>query len=185
MKKQIDLKLIAIITGIVFAVIVLFVAIFAGANNKAVSLEEQISSADSQVNVLEKRRMDLIFNLVDTVQAAADYEQETLTKLTEARALATSGNSAGAAASLIAIAENYPELKANENYLKLMDELSITENGIAQARKNYNEQVKAYNKHIRSFPNSLFLGMMGYEPVEAIYTDFDVPEDAPSGLFKD
>lgn len=183
MKKQVDIKFVGIIAAIIIAVILLCVAIFAGANNKAISLEEQISSASSQVNVLEKRRVDLLYNLVDTVKAASDYEKETLTALTEARAKATNGDTDGASASLIAIAENYPELKANENYVNLMDELAITENGIAQARKNYNEQVKAYNKHIRSFPNSLFLGMMGYEPIEATYTDFDVSEDAPTDLF--
>ena len=86
---------------------------------------------------------------------------------------------------LNAVSEQYPELKANENYQQLMTELAMTENSIAQYRNNYNEQVKAYNKFVRQFPNSIILGIMGYAPIETQYTDYDAPEDAPTDLFGD
>ena len=95
--------------------------------------------------------------MVDAVQEYQDYEGNTYQKVTEARAQASSGNVDAAKTTLNAVAENYPELKANENYKQLMNELAITENKIAQIRNNYNEQVKSYNKFIRQFPNNIFL----------------------------
>lgn len=85
--------------------------------------------------------------------------------------------------SINAVAEAYPELKANENYQQLMNELAMTENQIAQYRNNYNEQVRAYNKMIRSFPNNVILSILGYERIETIYTDYGAPVDAPQNLF--
>ena len=84
-----------------------------------------------------------------------------------------------------AVAEAYPELKASENYKQLMTELALTENQIAQYRQNYNEQVRAYNRAVRSFPNNLILGMMGYEKIDSVYTDYQAPTDAPQNLFGD
>ena len=167
-----------IVAGIVLAAIALAVVMVAGINNRAISLEEQISGAEAQISVAEKRRVDLIYNLVDTVTAYQEYEGETMLAITEARAAAQAGN-----AVLNAVSEQYPELKANENYQQLMTELAMTENSIAQYRNNYNEQVKAYNKFVRQFPNNIILGIMGYAPVETQYTDYDAPEDAPSDLF--
>lgn len=172
-----------IILGIILAVILLFVCIFAGANNKAVFLEEQINGAQANINVAEKRRVDLVYNLVDAVQAYQDYEGKTLEAITEARTSADSGNIEEAKLSINAVAEAYPELKANENYQQLMNELAMTENQIAQYRNNYNEQVRAYNKMIRSFPNNIILSILGYEKVEVVYTDYDAPVDAPQNLF--
>lgn len=156
---------------------------FAGTNNKAVFLEEQINGAQANINVAEKRRVDLVYNLVDAVQAYQDYEGKTLEAITEARTSADSGNIEEAKLSINAVAEAYPELKANENYQQLMNELAMTENQIAQYRSNYNEQVRAYNKMIRSFPNNIILSILGYEKVEVVYTDYDAPVDAPQKLF--
>lgn len=172
-----------IILGIILAVILLFVCIFAGTNNKAVFLEEQINGAQANINVAEKRRVDLVYNLVDAVQAYQDYEGKTLEAITEARTSADSGNIEEAKLSINAVAEAYPELKANENYQQLMNELAMTENQIAQYRSNYNEQVRAYNKMIRSFPNNIILSILGYEKVEVVYTDYNAPVDAPQKLF--
>lgn len=185
MKKSIDWKFVGIIAAAVLGIIILCVAVFAGANNRAIDLEEQVKASASQVKVLEKRRSDLLQNLVDTVQAASDYESSTLIRLTEARSMAQAGNNDEATTVLQAVAEAYPTLEANQDYLALMDELSLTENGIAQARKNFNEQVRAYNKHIRKFPNNIFLGFIGYEPIDAEYLEFNVSEDAPTNLFGD
>ena len=172
-----------IIVGIVLAVILLIVGIFAGANNKAVFLEEQINGAQANINVAEKRRVDLVYNLVDAVQAYQDYEGKTLEAITAARSSVSNGDIDEANVSINAVAEAYPELKANENYQQLMNELAMTENQIAQYRNNYNEQVRAYNKMIRSFPNNVILSILGYERIETTYTDYGAPVDAPQNLF--
>lgn len=109
-----------IIVGIVLAVIFLIVGIFAGANNKAVFLEEQINGAQANINVAEKRRVDLVYNLVDAVQAYQDYEGKTLEAITAARSSVSNGDIDEAKVSINAVAEAYPELKANENYRQLI-----------------------------------------------------------------
>ena len=152
-----------IIGGIVLAFILLVVGMFASTNNKAVFLEEQINGAQANINVAEKRRVDLVYNLVDAVQAYQEYEGNTLKEVVAARASVQSGNIEEAQLAINAVAEAYPELKANEN--------------------NYNEQVRSYNKMIRSFPSNIILSMLGYEKIEATYTDYGAPVDAPQNLF--
>lgn len=95
------------------------------------------------------------------------------------------GDVEGAQMEITAVAEAYPELKANENYKQLMNELALTENQIAQYRNNYNEQVRSYNKMVRSFPNNIILNILGYEAIDTTYTDYDAPVDAPQDLFAD
>ena len=87
--------------------------------------------------------------------------------------------------SIAAVAEAYPELKSNENYKELMNELSITENLIAEYRENYNKQIKEYNRYARKFPTRLFLNILGYEMQQYQYLDYDAPVDAPQNLFGD
>lgn len=178
-----NIKVALITVGIILAISLLVVAIFATTNNRAISLEEQINGASSEIEVQEKRRVDLIYNLVDTVEAYAKHESETLSAVTEARSDVASGNVDEAQVAIKAVAEAYPELKANENYNQLMTELSVTENMIAQSRNNYNTQVKQYNKFVRSFPASMILNIMGYEKVDFGYTEYEAPEDAPQNLF--
>lgn len=172
-----------IIIGIILAAFVLFVAMFASANNKAIFLEEQVKGALSNIEVAEKRRVDLVYNLVDATLAYQEYEGDTLIQITEARANAASGNVEAATTALNAVAEAYPELKANEQYKTLMNEMALTENQIAQYRNNYNEQVRAYNRCVRSFPNSLFLNLTGYERQNFEYLEYNAPADAPQDLF--
>lgn len=174
-----------IIAGIILGLVILIICMFVGANNTAIHLEEQIKESKSAINIQEKRREDLIYNLVDTVESYNKYEQDTMTKIVEARAKANSGQVEEAQVLINAVAEKYPELKSNENYKTLMTELSITENLIAQHRDNYNIQVKQYNKHVRTFPNSMILNMMGYEKLDNSYLEYDASEDAPRNLFKD
>lgn len=174
-----------IILGVVFAIIILIVGIFASKNNSVITLEEQIQESKSAINIQEKRREDLIYNLVDTVKSYAKYEQDTLTKVVEARSAATNGKFEDAKTLILAIAEQYPELKTNEQYSNLMIELTSTENTIANYRNNYNTQVKKYNKYIRKFPNSLILSMLGYETLEEDYLSYEASQDAPRNLFKE
>ncbi len=154
-----------------------------GFNNTAVDLNEKISESWGNVQNAYQRRSDLIGNLVNTVQGAADFEKETLTSVIEARAKATSinidptkvtpaqlaqfnqvqGGLTGALKSLLVTVERYPDLKANENFLKLQDELASTENQILTARTRFNEAIRPYNTHIKRFPNSLLAGVFNFE----------------------
>lgn len=174
-----------IVVGIVFAIILLIGGLFISSNNKAIFLEEQINAAQADINVAEKRRYDLVFNLVDVVQSYQDYEGETMESIVSARNSMEHGDVEGAQMEITAVAEAYPELKANENYKQLMNELALTENQIAQYRNNYNEQVRSYNKMVRSFPNNIILNILGYEAIDTTYTDYDAPVDAPQDLFAD
>lgn len=174
-----------IVVGIVFAIILLIGGLFISSNNKAIFLEEQINAAQADINVAEKRRYDLVFNLVDAVQSYQDYEGETMESIVSARNSMEHGDVEGAQMEITAVAEAYPELKANENYKQLMNELALTENQIAQYRNNYNEQVRSYNKMVRSFPNNIILNILGYEAIDTTYTNYDAPVDAPQDLFAD
>lgn len=174
-----------IIIGICFGVLVLFIGMFAGTNNTAIGLEEQIKESKSSIEIQEKRREDLIYNLVDTVESYNKYEQETMTKIVEARTKASNGQVEEAQTLIAAVAEQYPELKSNENYKTLMTELSVTENLIAEHRNNYNIQIKEYNKYVRKFPTNIILNMMGYERIETDYLEYNASEDAPQNLFSE
>ena len=159
-----------------------------GINNTAVSYEQTINEAWGNVNTSYQRRNDLIGNLVNTVKGAADFEKSTLTAVIEARAKATSVtvdptnitpeqltafNSAQSGVSsslskLLVSVEKYPDLKANENFLKLQDELASTENQILTARTRFNEAVQDYNGYILAIPNSWFLSYKEKPYFEAV-----------------
>jgi LemA protein len=154
-----------------------------GINNTAVTLSQTVEQSWGDVQTAYQRRNDLIGNLVNTVKGAADFEKSTLTAVIEARAKATSVRvdpanitpeqlaqfnqaQSGVSSSLsrlLVTVEAYPELKANANFLKLQDELASTENQILTARTRFNEAVKPYNTHIKTFPNSMFAGMFGFK----------------------
>lgn len=179
------MKVKLIIFGIIMAWIVLNIAIFFGVNNRAVSLEEQVYKANSDIQIQEKRRTDLILNLVDCVKEYDKHEAEVIKAAVEARA---EGNSQvdNATTVIQAVAEAYPELKSNENYKELMNELSITENMIAEYRTTYNSQIRAYNKYVRKFPHKQILSVMGYEPIEFNYMEYSEAEtQSISNLFGD
>ncbi|MFV8327279.1 LemA family protein [Flavobacterium sp. ZS1P14] len=154
-----------------------------GINNTAVTLNQTVEQSWGDVQTAYQRRNDLIGNLVNTVKGAADFEKSTLTAVIEARAKATSVKidpanitpeqlaefnkaQSGVSSSLsrlLVTVEAYPDLKANQNFLKLQDELASTENQILTARTRFNEAVKPYNSHIKTFPNSLFAGLFGFK----------------------
>lgn len=171
------------IIGTILALIVLTVAIFIEAQNTAINLEEQINESASSIEIQEKRREDLIYNLADTVQAYDKHESGTLAQLIAARSSAAGGNIEDAQMAIQAVAEAYPDLKSQANYQALMNELAVTENLIAEHRNNFNLQVKSYNKHIRTFPNSLLLGAIGYEAIDIKYLEYEAASDAPMDLF--
>ena len=168
---------------IVGGIIVILFFWMKGVNNTAVTLNQNIEESWGNVQTSYQRRNDLIGNLVNTVKGAADFEKSTLTAVIEARAKATavtvdptnitpeqlaafnsaqSGVSSSLSRLLVSV-ERYPDLKANQNFLKLQDELASTENQILTARTRFNEAVKPYNTHIKTFPNSLFAGIFGFQ----------------------
>ena len=168
-----------IVLGIVAVVLIWGVTTY----NGLVSKDEKVASAWANVETVYQRRADLIPNLVNTVKGYAAHEQETLAQVTEARAKSTSmtidpstatpaemeawmeaqGEVSSALGRLIAISENYPELKANQNFLELQKQLEGTENRISTERRKYNEEVRGYNAKIRRFPTNLIAGMFGFE----------------------
>ena len=151
--------------------------------NQMVSKDEQVASAWAQVQNAYQRRADLIPNLVNTVKGAANFERETLTQVIEARAKATSmqinpenltpeniarfqeaqGQLSGALSRLLVTVEQYPDLKANQNFRDLQAELAGTENRISVERRNFNMAVQDYNTYIRSFPRNIYAGWFGFE----------------------
>lgn len=177
-------KLTLIVTIVVIAIVTLLVFTVQGVQNKAISLEEQISTAQSEIKVQEKRRADLIPNLVDCVQAYDQHEYQTLMDVINARGSSSDESVNEIQMMIQAVAEAYPELKSSENYRELMNELATTENLIANYRSSFNKWVKIYNQYVRKFPNRQFLGMLGYEVIDYAYLDYDVSSDAPTNLFE-
>ena len=183
-KMNKNIKIIFIIVGIVLSVIIFNVLLFAGTSNKAIVYEEQIKESKSAIKIQKKRRVDLITNLVDTVKSYNNYEQETITKIIDARNKAINGNIKEVKSVINAVAEQYPNLKSNENYKQIMTEMSVTENLIAEYRNNYNYQVKEYTKYIKRFPTNIILSILGYDKKEYSYLDYEVSENAPTNLWK-
>ena len=181
--NKVSIKLILIVVAIILAVALLWTFVVQGVQNKAISLEEQIGTAKSDISVQEKRRADLIPNLVSTVKGYASHESETLEGVVNARAKATQitvdsenltpeqlkkfndaqGELSNALGRLLAVTEAYPDLKANQNFLELQAQLERTENRIATERMKFNETAKGYNTLIRKFPKNLIASIFGFE----------------------
>jgi LemA protein len=165
---------IVIIVGIILLVVLGLGLWVMGAYNRLVNLKERVRAGWSQIEVLLKRRHDLIPNLVETVRGYATHESATLESVIAARnqAVAAKGVQQQAQAEgmltqalgrLFAVAEAYPELRANQNFMQLQNELTETENGIASQRQSYNNTVVAYNTTVQSFPTNLMAGPFGFQ----------------------
>lgn len=175
---------------IIIGIVVVLGFMLAGSYNKLASMDEGVTSAWAQVENQLKRRADLIPNLVNTVQGYASHEEEVLTNITNARAGLTSARTPGEFAeanaefetamnSLNIVVENYPDLKANQNFLELQAELASTENKISTERMRYNESVQGFNTAIRRFPTNIIAGVFNYESREYFEInaqDAEVPE---------
>ena len=153
--------------------------------NKAITLEEKVSTAKSAITVQEKRRTELIPNLVDCVKQYDRHEYDTLMGVIKERGSNSDEVAQEVTTMINAVAEQSPELKSNDNYKNLMNELSTTENLIAQHRNAYDKSVENYNSYIRKFPARVFLSLTGYEKVEYNKLNFEGYEEAPSNLFGD
>ena len=177
---KINKTIVAVLSGIVL-MIGAFIFGTQGVQNKAIGLEEQILTASSDIEVQEKRRVDLIYNLVDTVKQYDKHEAETLKEIVEARG--SKGDISDVNTLLSAVTEAYPDLKSNENYKQLMTELTVTENIMVDYRTNYNSQIKSYNRYVRKFPNRFILDLLGYDTVSYDYLEYNAPSTAPQNLF--
>lgn len=175
---------------IVLAIVLVIAALIVPKYNKLVRLDTEVDAAYSQVQIVVKRRADLIPNLVNVVKGYATHEEETFTKVTEARNNVGKASNAeeltkandelsSAINGLNVVVERYPELKANTNFLDLQAQLEGTENRISTERQRYNEKVKEYNQVVRSFPMNIFANIFGFEKkayFEISAEDEKVPE---------
>ena len=181
---------------IVVLVLIAFLAFgqYVSVKNTLVTKNETVKSAWSQVDVVLQRRADLIPNLVETVKGFAQQEQTVFGDIAKARsALLSAGTPAGKIAAnqqldsaigrLLVVVENYPQLRSNENYLRLQDELAGTENRIAVERKRYNDSLQDYNTYIQKFPNSMFAGWAGFKVNDAYFAASEGARQVPKVNF--
>jgi LemA protein len=177
---------------VILLVIIVAVAIMAiGMYNSLITLRNRCDNGWSQIDVQLRRRYDLIPNLVETVKGYAKHEREVFEKVTQARAAAVNAQTVkdqgqaenvltGALKSLFAVAENYPELKANQNFLMLQEELAGTEGKVAYARQFYNDTVMKFNMRQQVFPSNLIANMFGFKTRDY----FQIEEDVAKGPVK-
>ena len=181
--------------GLIVLGVVVLIALYAiVAYNNLVSLREQVRSAWAQIDVVLKRRYDLIPNLVETVKGYAAHERGTLEAVISARNSAVAardpgqlsaaeGQLSGALRQLFAVAEAYPDLKANQNFMQLQNELASTENQISSFRQGYNSLVQRYNTSMLSFPNNLIAGPFGFTPQPFFEVQDQAQREAPAVKF--
>jgi LemA protein len=186
-------KLIAVV-AVLLLVALAVGGMYVGRRNQMVRLDEQVKSNWAQVDVVLQRRADLIPNLVETVKGFAAHEETVFGDIAKARSaligaktpadkIAANGQLDGALSRLLVVVENYPQLKSNENFLRLQDELAGTENRIAVERKRYNDSVQAYNTFIGLFPNSIFAGWAGFQRNNAYFQASEASREAPKVQF--
>ena len=177
-----DMKKGTIVIIVLIAVLAIIVFSAIGTYNNLVALSEEVKTSLSQIDNQLKRRNDLIPNLVETVEGYAAHEEEIFTSIADARSRLIGAGSmeeraeasdqlSGTLNRLLAIAESYPELKANQNFIQLSDELAGTENRIATARRDYNNAAREYNTTIRRFPTVIIANMFGFERFEYFEAD--------------
>jgi LemA protein len=181
---------------IILGVVVLLLFVFIGIYNGLVGMRNQVKNAWAQIDVQLKRRYDLIPNLVNTVKGYMTHERETLEAVTNARNLAqklsgasvaerskAEGELSSALARLLAVAEAYPNLKANENFLALQEELTSTENKISFSRQFYNDSVLKYNNQTQMFPSNFVAGMTGFKAADFFEVKAEGEREAPKVSF--
>ncbi len=181
---------------IILGILAVLLFIFIGIYNGLVRLRNQVKNAWAQIDVQLKRRYDLIPNLVNTVKGYMQHERQTLEAVTNARNLAQAaagasvaerskleGQLSGALARLLAVVENYPDLKANQNFLALQEELTSTENKISFARQYYNDSVLRYNNQTQMFPSNIVAAMTGFKSGEFFEVTAGAEREAPKVQF--
>ena len=185
--------------ALIVIVVIVVIALLAGGmyvsrRNQMVTLNEQVKSNWAQVDVVLQRRSDLIPNLVETVKGFAAHETTVFDDIAKARTqylnaqtpsdkIAASNQLYGAEVKVLALVETYPQLRSNENFLRLQDELAGTENRISVERKRYDDAIQAYNTYIGQFPNNLFAGWAGYKRNDAYFAAPQASREVPKVQF--
>lgn len=179
---------------VVAGIIVIVVVVFIGIYNSLIKLRNRVQNAWSQIDVQLKRRHNLIPNLVETAKGYMQHERGTLETITEARSRAmgakgvgdaskAEGALSGAMSKFFLVVENYPDLKANQNFLSLQEELTSTENKISFARQAYNDQVLFYNNKIQMFPSNVVAGMFTFKAEEFFEIEREAEKEVPKVSF--
>ena len=183
------------VTAIVLIVIVAFIVLFfISSYNSLVKFRNQVKNAWAQIDVQLKRRHDLIPNLIETVKGYMNHERDTLENITKARSQAVAAESVGekakaegeltsALGKFNLVVENYPDLKANQNFLSLQEELTSTENKISFSRQNYNDQVLFFNNKIQMFPSNIVAGMFKFNEEEFFEIEDQKEKEVPKVSF--
>ena len=188
------MKNVLIVLGVLLVLFLIIGMSLTGSYNRLVTLNEGVESAWAQVETVLQRRYDLIPNLVNTVKGFAAQEREVFTEVTRLRSqwgaarttadkAQVAGRMEGALSRLLLVAERYPDLKSNQNFLALQDELTGTENRIAVERRRYNQTVQNYNTTVRRFPTNLVAGFFGFERSTAYFEASEGAESAPTVEF--
>ena len=182
------------IVGVLLVVVFMVFGSFISAKNQMVAKDQNVKAAWSEVDVQLERRADLIPNLVETVKGFTKEESTVFGDIANARAgmlnaqgpaakIAANGQLDGALGRLLLLTENYPQLRSSDQFMRLQDELSGTENRISVARKRYNDALQDYNTFILQFPNSIWAGMAGYAKNDAYFTASQAAQAVPSVKF--
>jgi LemA protein len=178
--------------GVLVVLLLLGFGSYVSSKNQMVQLDQDVDQSYSQIDVLQQRRMDLIPNLVASVKGYVKEESTVLTNIANARAgvIAAGSDRASsiqanqqltmAISPLLRLQENYPDLKGNDQFMRLEDELAGTENRISIGRERYNKSLEAYNVYVRQFPNSIWAGMAGYKYRDEYYKDNPAAATAPT-----
>jgi LemA protein len=188
------MKVFAVIVAVLVILALIFGGLYVSRRNQMVTLNETVKSDWAQVDVVLQRRSDLIPNLVQTVKGFAAQEQTVYDDIAKARAalggaqtpkdkIAANGQLDTALSRLLVIVENYPQLKSNENFLRLQDELAGTENRIAEERKRYDDAIQDYNTFIGQFPNNIIAGMSGFKRNDAYFAATEQSRAVPKVEF--
>jgi LemA protein len=183
-----------IVIGVLVLIVLIAFGQYVGVRNTLVAKNEAVKSAWSQVDIVLQRRADLIPNLVETVKGYAKQEQTVFGDIARARSallspgtpeqkIAANRQLDGALGRLLLIVENYPQLKSNENFMRLQDELAGTENRIAVERKRYNDTLQDFNTYVQQFPHNIFANWAGFKPNNAYFTASEGSRDAPKVNF--
>jgi LemA protein len=192
MGKALIAVIVVIVILLVFSLV--FFGQYVSVKNTLVTKNEAVKAAWSQVDIVLQRRADLIPNLVETVKGYAQQEQTVFGDIAKARSallsagtpqqkIAANGQLDGAIGRLLLVVENYPQLKSNENFLRLQDELAGTENRIAVERKRYNDTLQDYNTYVQQFPNSIFAGWAGFKVNDAYFAASEGARQVPKVNF--
>jgi LemA protein len=191
------MKAIWVVVGVVGVLVLAALMVgmsYVSAKNQMVALDQDVKSSWSEVDVQMERRADLIPNLVETVKGFTKEESTVFGDIANARAgllnaqgpeakIAANGTLDSAFGRLLALTENYPQLRSSDQFMRLQDELAGTENRIGVARKRYNDSIQAYNTYILQFPNSIWAGMAGYKQNNAYFTASPAAQQVPSVKF--